>query len=153
MTLKYYYKQDGIVARFVARLIPHCRGFGAYRAIGILNKQDELIAGAVYHNFIPEAGVIEGSAAALPGHRWVTRQTLQVLYDFPFRICRCQMVRHVVRGSDLRSQRALAAVGCMHVTIPRLFGRNEDGVYCLLTVEAWTSSRFNKPITKLEEAA
>jgi len=153
MTLKYYYKQDGIVARFVARLIPHCRGFGAYRAIGILNKQNELIAGAVYHNFIPEAGVIEGSAAALPGHRWVTRQTLRVLYDFPFRVCRCQMVRHVVRGSDLRSLRGLAALGCIHITIPRLFGRDEDGVYCLLTVEAWTASRFNKPTATLEEAA
>ena len=53
MTLRYALDHHDVVAKFVTALIPYCRGFGTRRAIGVVNEQDELIAGAVFHNFFP----------------------------------------------------------------------------------------------------
>ena len=62
--LDYIYGHDAIIADFVAQLIPHCRrGFGP-KAVGIgVVDGNVLIAGIVYHNWDPEAGIIEISGA------------------------------------------------------------------------------------------
>lgn len=144
MKLKYLYERDDLVADFVARMIPYVRdrGFGNCSAIGVVDERDELIAGIVYHKLAPEAGVIEISAAALPGTAWLTPATLAVAYSFPFLRCGCQMVIHTVQASNTRVLWQLAAIGCSHVTVPRLFGRDKDGVHCLLTIEDWAASKL-----------
>lgn len=146
MTLKYYYKQDGIVADFVGRVLPHTRGrdLGPYKTIGVLDKNNELIAGFIYHHFSPENGTIEVGIVAIPGHKWLTRTTLAVLWGYPFVHLGCQMVIQYVRASDTRLLRQLAAYGFMFIPGPRLFGRHEDGVYCHLTDDAWKANKFNK---------
>ena len=90
--LDYVYGHDAIVADFVAHLIPHCRrGFGPQAvAVGVVDGS-VLIAGIVYHNWDPEAGIIEISGAALPGVQWLTRETLKRMYRYPFFVCGCQM--------------------------------------------------------------
>jgi hypothetical protein len=35
-------------------------------------------------------------------------------------------------------------VGWKFETFPRLFGRDDDGVTCRLTDDAWAASKFNK---------
>jgi hypothetical protein len=77
--VKYLYGHDGAVCDFVASLIPSCRerGFGNAKAIGVLNNDGFLIAGIVYHNYDPDAEIIEISGAALPGVNWLTRETLR----------------------------------------------------------------------------
>ena len=143
--LVYVYGHDAIVAKFVASLIPHCRfGFGPnVMAIGIVEGSD-LIAGLVYHNYDPGAGIIEISGAALPGRHWLTRETIKRMYRYPFHVCGCQMIVQRTPAADERLLWILSRYDYAFIPVPRMFGRDRDGVICCLTVEAWENNRFNK---------
>lgn len=142
--MRYVLDQHELVARFVADMIPHVRerGFGACRAIGIVDDDDELVAGAVFHNLDPEAGLIELSGAALPGRQWLTRATLKLVFQFAFLQCRCQMLVHRTLASNERVLGQLARLNYRFIAVPRLFGRDHDGVLCLLTYEDWVAGKL-----------
>lgn len=153
------YGHDEVIAQFVAQLIPSCRerGFSkAMKAIGVVNDRT-LVAGFVYHNWEPDAGVIEISCAALPGSRWLTRRTIFDLYAYPFLQCECQMVVGRVDAENEQLLRQMAALNYSMIRVPRMLGRDHDGVLCLLTVEDWMNNKLNRPRTveaqKLNEAA
>jgi len=57
--------------------------------------------------------------------------------DFAFKHCGCQMVIMRVRAEDERLQAQLARFGCSFVRVPRLYGRDSDGVMCLLTDDVY----------------
>lgn len=159
MMLDYVYGHDELVSHFVATLIPHARrGFGPnVKAIGIIDD-GALIAGLVYHNYDPEAEIIEISGAALPKKNWLTRGTIARMFQYPFLQCGCQMVVQRTPADDERLLGILASYGYTLITIPRLFGRDRDGVVCSLTYEDWANNRFNKRFkhhveTEIEEAA
>jgi RimJ/RimL family protein N-acetyltransferase len=143
--LDYVYGYNEIVSQFVAGLIPHCRrGFGPNAvAMGVV-KGDRLIAGIVYHNYDPEAGIIEISGAAIPRSNWITRETLRRMYQYPFLQLDCQMIaqRNPIENESLL--RILAAYDYDFIKVPRMFGREKDGVLCLLTREAWENNKFNR---------
>ena len=154
--IDYVYGQDEIVAHAVAQMIPECRerGFGRCKAIGVVNAEGRLIAGVVYHNWHPGAGVIEISVAALPGERWLTRETLRRIYEYPFEQIGAQMVMHMAAADDERVLRQLASTGYMFVTVPRLLGRDRDGVLCLFTREAWEQCKFiRRPVVDMHREA
>ena len=144
--MNYLYGYDAEVAQFVAQLIPSCRerGFGRCKTIGVLDGDGMLIAGLVYHNYDPDAQVIEISAAALPGKIWMTRETLKRMFQYPFLQCGCQMVIQRIAADDVRQQRQMAAFDYMLVKVPRMLGRDKDGVLGLLTYEAWAGNKFNR---------
>ena len=145
--LGYIYGHDELVADFVAQLIPECRerGFSkASKAIGVVNGDGHLIGGVVYHNWDPDAAVIEMSAAALPGSGWLTRETLRRIYQYPFHQVGCQMVIKRVAADNERMLRIFAAYGCMFIKVPRMLGRERDGVLVLLTFEDWANNKFNQ---------
>lgn len=143
--LDYVYGHDQVIAGFVASLIPHCRrGFGQHcKAVGVI-RDDRLIAGIVWHNWDPDAAIIEISGAALPRSNWLTRETIRRMYGYPFLQCGCQMVVQRTPADDTRLLGMLAAYDYSFVTVPRLFGRDRDGVICSLTREAWSANRFNQ---------
>ena len=130
-----------IVASFVASLIPECsRGFGACQAMGVLDRDDKLVAGVVFNNWEPEYGVIEISGATV-NRRWLTRAIVREIFSYPFDTLDCQMiVTRVHPKSHLR--RIWATVGGVEHMIPRLRGR--DTPECLITVteEAWRGCKF-----------
>jgi RimJ/RimL family protein N-acetyltransferase len=144
--VKYLYGQDEAVADFVRQLVPSCRtrGFGRCKAIGVMDNDGALIAGLVYHNYDPDAEVIEISAAALPRQYWMTRETLYRMYAYPFLEVGCQMVVQRIEASDERQQRMMAAFDFMLIRVPRMLGRDKDGVLCLLTYEDWIANKFNR---------
>jgi hypothetical protein len=45
---------------------------------------------------------------------------------------------------DERLLRQLAVYDYTFIKVPRMFGRERDGVLCLLTYEDWCGNRFNK---------
>jgi RimJ/RimL family protein N-acetyltransferase len=85
----------------------------------------------------------------------MTRETIARMYQYPFAQCGSQMVLHCVRADNEAPLRILAALGCMFVKVPRLYGREHDGVLCLLTREAWDESKFNpeRIVEPVREAA
>lgn len=140
--MRLLYGQDQIVSRFVARQIPHMqRGFGPNTAIGVLDDENNLIAGAVFHNWEPESGVIEISGASIT-KRWLTRDVLRAVFSYTFDQLECQMVvaRHPVSSESIRRQWKM--LGASEYIIPRLGGRDRDIAIATLTEETWRSSKF-----------
>lgn len=139
--MRLLYGHDKTVADFVAAHIPGCaRGFSACRAIGVLNSTGTLVAGVVYHDWNPEAGVIELSCAAMTP-RWLTRSILRVIFAYPFQIG-CQMAVFRVSERNTRLHRQFDALGLRRHAIPRLYGRNEDGIVFTLTDDDWRASKL-----------
>jgi RimJ/RimL family protein N-acetyltransferase len=143
--LGYVYGHDAEIADFVAQLIPHCRrGFGPNaKAMGILDRDGILIAGVVWHNWDPDAGIMEISGAALPGAPWIRRGTLARIYRYPFLELNCQMIVQRVRADNEALLGVLARYDYGFSKVPRLFGRDCDGIVCTLTIEDWANNRFN----------
>jgi hypothetical protein len=147
MSLRYVYGQDKLVADFVIRLKLAIGAPGVdfdlnkIRTVGIIDANNELIAGLIFYNFSPETGWIELSLEALPKSRWLTRTTLAVMFQYPFLQCGSQML---VTKTSMKHQhvlRMLAALNFTFITIPRLYGRNRDGVLCMLSDDAWKASK------------
>lgn len=114
------------------------------QAIGVVDeKAKRLIGGIYYHDYDPEAGVIEMSAAAID-KRWLTRKTLYGLFAYPFIGLGCQLVAARHSANDTALARVFRAYGFHQVVIPRLFGRDEDAIISTLTKEAWLANKFHK---------
>lgn len=135
--------QTEAVAAFVAKLLGFERGFGECYAIGFLDRDGVLEAGVVYHNWSPEAQVIEITAAAI-NHRWGTKSRLGLIFSAAFDGMGAQMV--VARTSERNPTplRIWRALGAAEYHIPRLRGRDEGEIITTLTVEQWKGSRFGK---------
>jgi hypothetical protein len=141
--MPFLFDHDEDVANFVASLILGMdRGFGNSKAIGILDKDGLLIAGLVYHNWQPEFGTIELTGAAT-NRRWMTRDVLQFMYDYPFLVCKCQMLIQYNSARNVHLNEQLRRGGFCEYHIPRLKGRNEDGIMLTLTDDQWAASPFN----------
>lgn len=131
------------VAAFVASLIPGmARGFGNCQAIGIIDGDGALVAGLVYHNWEPEAGIIELSGAAIVRH-WCGRHVMQFMYDYPFVDCGCQMLvqRNSAKNEHLNRQNR--RMGYNEIRIPRGKGRNEDLIVFTFTDDQWAAHPLN----------
>lgn len=134
------------LSRMVAdRIWPErARDFGNCQCIAVMDG-DQLAAGLVYHNFDPEAGVVEISGASwIKG--WLTRDVLRIMYAYPFIDCGCQAVVQRVSDADTAQHRMLKAYGAERYRIPRLRGREEAENVFVTTLEAWEGNRFNRKV-------
>lgn len=116
------------------------RDFGRCRCIAI-TQGTELAAGLVYHNYDPDAGVIEISGASwIKG--WLTRSVLKVMYGYPFKDCGVQAVVQRVPDDDKRQHRMLKAFGAERYRIPRLRGIDQAENIYITTREVWETNNF-----------
>lgn len=148
--LRYVLDRHELVADFVARtkrvsgVSPHA-GFTdrRLRSIGVVDGDNELIAGIVYFNHMPAPiNTIEMSIEALPRQRWLTRTTLAMMYRYPFLQCGCQMLITKTSAKSEHVLRMLAAMNFSLILVPRAGGRDEDGVIATLTCEDWVAGKF-----------
>lgn len=127
------------VSEFVARRLGFARGFDDCAAIGF---GDPIVAGVVYHNWNPEAGTIELSAAS-SRRDWLNKRNLGVIFEYPFRQLGCQMcVARIAEGNSV-ARRIWRALGADEFVIPRLRGRDEGEAIYTLTQEAWDERKPN----------
>ena len=137
-----YGHNDAVVA-FVGQLLPGGeRGFGACQTIGALDNEGRLIAGVVYHNYDPDAKIIEMSGAGIDPH-FLTRRFINAMFDYRFLGVGCLMVVFRARIDNERLLRQLAWYGCTFHRIPRLYGREVDGVVATLTDDEWANNKIN----------
>lgn len=129
------------------KLFGHGRGFGPCTTMGVFDGP-KLVGVMTFHGYEPAAGVIEISGVS-EDKRWLARHILFSLFSYPFDQLGCQMV--VMRVSERNRQwngrglhRLLNAYGFTAQRIPRLYGRNEDGILYSLTEEAWRGNGFHK---------
>lgn len=130
------YGHNEAVAAWVAAHIPGCeRGFDKPVAIGVVDNE-RLIGGTCFHNWNPEAGVIEMSSAGTDP-RWLSRPMLKAIFGYVFDQLACQLV--VMRISE-RNDRMVGIArkfGFDGFLIPRLRGRDEAEWIFTLTDEQW----------------
>jgi hypothetical protein len=118
------------------------KDFGNCQGIAVI-EDGNLIAGMIYHNWEPSAGVMEISGAGIT-KRWLTRQTLRAMFSYPFNECDCQAVVMRVSDHDKPLHRMLMSYGFETYRIPRLRGRNEAENIFVLTDNAWKGNKFNR---------
>jgi RimJ/RimL family protein N-acetyltransferase len=136
---------DDRVAAWVARNIEGCGlGFGNCRALGVAHN-DQLVAGLVFHNWEPDNGLIEISAAAT--HRgWMTRKVVNTAMEYAFDGLECQAIVARISEANEPARKIWQALGSAEYTIPRLRGRDTAGCIYVLTDDAWQRSRFNEKV-------
>lgn len=131
------------VADWVAENIPNCvRGFGDCASMGVF-KGEDLVAGVVFHNWQPEEGTIEVSAAS-SNRAWATRDVMTEVFGYAFGVCQCQMVIAQQSIDNTPARRLWLAIGGTEYVIPRLRGRFEDGSIITLTDDQWRHSKFKR---------
>jgi hypothetical protein len=116
------------------------RNFGECKAIAVLNG-NSLAAGLIYHNYDPDAHVIEISGASWI-NGWLTRPVLKAMYGYPFIDCACQAVVQRVSDDDTAQHRMLKAYGAERYRIPRLRGDNAAENIFITTRETWAANKF-----------
>lgn len=126
-------------AAWVASRVPGCaRGWKDCQAALVLRDDGRVAAGVVFHDWSPETGVIEVSAAsAYPG--WAQRSVLAELFGYAFSFC--QMV--VARTTSARVVKLWRGFGADAYEIPRLGGRETPMTLLTLTDDAWAASKLN----------
>lgn len=134
---------DKVVADFVAGIIwGDERHFSTEsRAIGIQNRAGMLVGGVVYHNWTPHAGTIELSAGSLSA-KWLTRRLIGQLLAYPFYACECQMLIGQTEKKNERDRKLMCGIGFREQHVPRLFGRDNDGILQTLTDDQWKAGAY-----------
>jgi len=122
------------------RIFGYPNGFEKFCTMAVFDN-DVLVAVMVYHEYDPTGQVIQISGAA-EDSRWLTRETLNQMFNVPFDNMGCQMVVMRVSANNARLPRMLTAAGFKSYTIPRLRGRFEDEVIFTLTDDDWKSHNF-----------
>lgn len=102
-----------------------------------------IVAAAIFHNYDPDSGVVEISAAS-DSARWLSRPVLFDLFNYAFNQMQCQAVVARVDPGDKRLARIFPAYGFQTFFIPRLRGRNKGETIFLLTEEDWRANGFHK---------
>lgn len=106
------------------------RGFGECQAIGF-ERDGHLIAGVVYHNWVPENGVIELSAASTC-RNWLTRANMAEIFGYPFYRIGCRMLVARIAESNKTARRIWRSLGSDEYVIPSLRSPQEaEIVYTL----------------------
>ncbi len=139
------YGQSAIVSQWVALAMKdpaYSRGFGNCTAIGVAENGD-LIGGTVFHQYSPEAGIIEMSSAAV-SPRWLAPKMIRAIFGYVFDQIGCQAVVMRIAESNSRMLNISDRFGFTRYRIPRLCGRDEALFVCVLTDDEWRNHRIHK---------
>jgi hypothetical protein len=132
---------DDAAASWVAARIPGCgRGFGACRALAVVDGEGRTVAGVVFHDWNPERGTVELSGASTD-RRWMTRAVLAEIFRYVFAVARVAVARTSARNEPVR--RLWRALGASEHLIPELWGPGEACAVHTLTRPQWQLSRLN----------
>jgi RimJ/RimL family protein N-acetyltransferase len=115
-------------------------GFGNAKSMTVFDG-DQLLGSIIFHNWSPQAGVIEISAAA-DSPRWLARKVLDRIFRYVFDDVGCQLCVARISEENQHTQRIFRKYGFNRYLIPRLRGRNEDEWIFTLTDDAWRAGKF-----------
>ncbi len=107
---------------------------------------DVIVGAVLFHNYSPQFGTIEISAAS-DSKRWLTRAILREMFGFAFDQLGCQAV--VARmDADKPLTRIFTAYGFKRYDIPRLRGRDTVEAVMVLSDCDWLANGFHKENAK-----
>jgi RimJ/RimL family protein N-acetyltransferase len=103
----------------------------------------DLIGGTVFHQYSPEAGVIEMSSAAV-SPRWLAPKMIRAIFGYVFDQLGCQAVVMRMHERNDRMVRIAQKFGFDGYLLPRLSGRDAGLWVFILTEEQWRQHRLAK---------
>lgn len=106
----------------------------------------EIVAGLVFSNYDPDAGVIEVSGAS-DKPNWLNRAILKEMFGFTFEQLGCQAVVMRVDPENKRLGRILTAYGFSRHDVPRLRGRDKAEAFYILGDDEWRANGFHKELS------
>lgn len=123
------------------RIFGHAGEFERFCSVTVM-RGDDVSAVIILHNWHPEAGVIEISAAG-DGY-WQTRRVINEVMAICFETMGCQMV--VMRNAEhaVNTVSNSERLGFKGVFLPRMRGRDEGEWLFTLTDDDWKTSRLYK---------
>lgn len=145
--MRLVFGQDAAIASWVASKIPRMRGQGFpadSRAIGVV-KRGKLVAGIVYHNYLPEYRNIEISMAA-DSPLWATKAIIGALLRYPFVQLNCFRVTTCTSARNKRALKFNYGIGFKKEGVIRRGCGNHDMIICgMLKKEAerWLKTEEN----------
>lgn len=92
-------------------------------------KGHEVIAGIIYHNFIPEFKNIEMSMVAT-SPRWATKNVIKQLLSYPFNQLNCQRITTCIASRNQRAIKLNQGLGFKHEGTLRK-GCGDDDMFVL----------------------
>lgn len=116
-------------------------GFEKHASLTIL-RDGIVCAVIILHNWQPEAGTIELSAAG-SGY-WQTRRVVREIFGICFDTMGCQMILMRNSAKDEATVDNSRRLGFTGILLPRMRGRYEDEWLFTLTDDQWKSSRLYK---------
>lgn len=139
------YGHSGVVSQWVAMAMKdpaYERGFGNCTAIGVAENGD-LIGGTVFHQYSPEAGIIEMSSASV-SPRWLAPKMIRAIFGYVFDQLGCQAVVMRVSEKNTRMVRIAEKFGFSGHFLPRLSDRNTGLWIFILTDDQWRTHPVNR---------
>ena len=106
--MKLLFAADEYIAQWVEQRAKYCK-FENYSAIGVLDEE-RLIAGIIYHSYLPDFGNIEMSIAT-ESPRWASRRIIAALLRYPFMQLGCQRITACIPASNKKSLRLNLGLG------------------------------------------
>lgn len=131
---------EDLAVPYAAKRLGFARGFGPCTS-AVVMKGDSIAAVLIFHNWHPEAGVIEVSAVA-DDPQWAQRGILKQASGYIYGQLQCQMALARCDAANGRVRRLSKALGASEYIIPRLRGKDADEAILTLTDDAWAASRF-----------
>lgn len=115
--------------------------FGPATAIGFATQSEGIVAGIVYHNFDPDAKVIEISAYSNT-RTWLNRDNLKRIFDYPFNQLNNRLVIARCGERNHRVRRIWNHLGADEFSIPKLRNENEAEIVMTLEKVKWKNSKY-----------
>jgi len=138
---------DMYVAEWVGSRIPHVGSgleFGPCAAIGAVDDDGNVQAGAVYHGYQPKYGGIEISFAKAPGAQ-LTRGVIGGLLRYPFAQLQCQRITACAPLKATSTRQFLEKLGFRREGVVRVgFGKDHAVIYGMLARKEWAHSPFRE---------
>lgn len=141
--MKAVWLPSSVVVPFVAGIIGSRPDFGECVTMAVVDRNNTMVAGIIFHNWMPENGVIEISAAAT-SPRWAKRGVLNEALGYCYKTALCQLVVTRYAETNKAAHRLWLGLGAETYVIPRLRGREQAETIATLTDEAWKKSKLNE---------
>lgn len=121
------YGADEYVGQWVKKRLPELN-LDKFSALGVM-QGSKIIAGVVYHNYIPAYKNIEISMTAITP-KWVTKNILKQLLSYPFKQLDCQRVTTCTPATNERAIKFNLGIGFRHEGTIRMGCGSEDMIIC-----------------------
>ena len=132
-----------LVAQWVADQIGHGLDWGPCEAIGVVDKNDNLIGGVVFSNYRPDVGNIEVSFAATQAN-WLTPRAVRTILGYAFDQLKCARITSQTPKRNRRARQFLQKFGFKHEGNVRFGFGDDDCIISGLLASEWAVHRFNR---------